>query len=99
MNSKQKGTLAAVFKDPVSGTIEWAAKENLVVAAGANVIDGMVPARSEAGLGPLRTSFVDVLEEMKVAPTTKLLKLLELEIASCAHRWRRRPGALLAPSA
>ncbi|NRP21665.1 hypothetical protein LPJGGPFB_04924 [Ensifer adhaerens] len=39
MNSKQKKTLAAVFKDPVSGTIEWAAVENLLVAAGANVIE------------------------------------------------------------
>ncbi len=42
----------------------------------------------------MRTSFDDVLEEMKVAPTTKLLKLLEHEIASCAHRWRRRPGGI-----
>jgi hypothetical protein len=40
MNSKQKKTLVAVFKDPVSGTIEWAAIENLLVAAGANVIEG-----------------------------------------------------------
>ncbi|MBB2830520.1 UNVERIFIED_ORG: hypothetical protein GGD51_000621 [Rhizobium esperanzae] len=35
MNSKQRKTLAAVFKDPVSGIIEWAAIENLLVAAGA----------------------------------------------------------------
>ncbi|MBD9624989.1 type II toxin-antitoxin system HicA family toxin [Ensifer sp. ENS06] len=40
MNSKQKKTLAAVFGDPVSGTIEWAAIENLLVAPGANVIEG-----------------------------------------------------------
>ncbi len=40
MNSKQKKTLAAVFKDPVSGTIEWAAIENLLVAAGADLIEG-----------------------------------------------------------
>ncbi len=40
MNSKQKKTLAAVFGDPVSGTIEWAAIENLLVAAGAKVIEG-----------------------------------------------------------
>ncbi|MGZ2487170.1 hypothetical protein ACVITL_005755 [Rhizobium pisi] len=40
MNSKQRKTLAAVFKDPVSGTIEWAAIENLLVAAGADLIKG-----------------------------------------------------------
>ncbi|MCY1231985.1 hypothetical protein D9M72_444520 [compost metagenome] len=40
MNSKQKKTLAAVFRDPVSGTIEWAAIESLLVAAGAKVIEG-----------------------------------------------------------
>ncbi|ASP87599.1 type II toxin-antitoxin system HicA family toxin (plasmid) [Sinorhizobium meliloti] len=40
MNSKQRKTLAAVFKDPVSGTIEWAAIENLLVPAGADVIEG-----------------------------------------------------------
>ncbi len=40
MNSKQKKTLAAIFKDPASGTIEWAAIENLLVAAGADVIEG-----------------------------------------------------------
>ena len=34
------GMAVAVFKDPVSGTIEWAAIENLLVAAGANVIEG-----------------------------------------------------------
>ena len=37
MNGKQKKTLVAVFKDPVSGTIECAGIENLLVAAGANV--------------------------------------------------------------
>ncbi|MBB4189274.1 hypothetical protein GGE07_005956 [Sinorhizobium terangae] len=40
MNSKQRKTLAAVFKDPVSGTIESAAIESLLVAAGADVIEG-----------------------------------------------------------
>ncbi|WP_018237810.1 type II toxin-antitoxin system HicA family toxin [Ensifer sp. BR816] len=40
MNSKQRKTLAAVFKDTVSGNIEWAAIENLLVAAGASVIEG-----------------------------------------------------------
>jgi len=40
MNSKQRKTLARIFADPVSGTIEWAAIENLLVAAGARVIEG-----------------------------------------------------------
>lgn len=40
MNSKQKKTLAAIFKDPVSGTIEWAAVESLLLAVGCQVIEG-----------------------------------------------------------
>ena len=40
MNSKQRKTLAAVFTDPVSGTIEWVAIEGLLLAAGARVIEG-----------------------------------------------------------
>lgn len=40
MNSKHRRTLAAVFTDPVSGTIEWAAVEGLLVAAGAQEIEG-----------------------------------------------------------
>ena len=40
MNNKQRKTLAAVFADPVSGTIEWAAIENLLLAAGARLIEG-----------------------------------------------------------
>jgi hypothetical protein len=40
MNSKQKRTLEAVFTDPVSGTIEWAAIESLLVAVGCRVIEG-----------------------------------------------------------
>jgi hypothetical protein len=40
MNSKHRKTLAAVFTDPVSGTIEWAAVEALLVAAGARLIEG-----------------------------------------------------------
>ncbi len=40
MNSKQRKTLAAVFTDPVSGTMEWAAVEGLLLAAGARVIEG-----------------------------------------------------------
>lgn len=40
MNSKQRKTLAAVFADPVSGSVEWVAIESLLVAAGCEVIEG-----------------------------------------------------------
>jgi hypothetical protein len=40
MNSKQTRTLAAVFTDPVSGTIEWAAIESLLMAVGCERIEG-----------------------------------------------------------
>ncbi len=40
MNSKQKRTLAAVFADPVSATIEWAAVESLLIAVGCHVVEG-----------------------------------------------------------
>ena len=40
MNSKHRKTLATVFTDPVSGTIEWAAVESLPLAAGARLIEG-----------------------------------------------------------
>ena len=40
MNSKQRTTLAAIFRDPVSGTIEWAAIEALLRAIGCDVIEG-----------------------------------------------------------
>ena len=40
MNSKQRRTLAAVFAEPVSGTVEWSAIENLLVAVGCEVIEG-----------------------------------------------------------
>lgn len=40
MNSKHKKTLRAVFSDPVSGTIPWASIEALLVAAGAEVVEG-----------------------------------------------------------
>lgn len=40
MNSKHRKTLAAVFTDPVSGTIEWIAIEGLLLAAGAQRIEG-----------------------------------------------------------
>lgn len=40
MNSKQARILRAVFADPVSGTVEWAAIESLLVAVGCLVIEG-----------------------------------------------------------
>jgi hypothetical protein len=40
VNNRQRKTLAAVFADPVSGSIAWAAIENLLIAAGARVIEG-----------------------------------------------------------
>ena len=40
MNSKHRKTLAVVFADPVSGPVEWSAVERLLVAAGAQVIEG-----------------------------------------------------------
>ena len=40
MKGKHRKTLAAVFHDPVSGTIEWAAIEGLLIAVGARVIEG-----------------------------------------------------------
>lgn len=40
MNSKQRKTLAAVFKDPVSGAIAWADIESLLLAIGCDVIEG-----------------------------------------------------------
>jgi len=40
MNSKHRKTLASVFTDPVSGTIEWASVESLLMAAGARLIEG-----------------------------------------------------------
>lgn len=40
MNSKHRRTLEAVFSDPVSGTINWADIESLLVWAGAEVVEG-----------------------------------------------------------
>jgi hypothetical protein len=40
VNGKQRKTLSAVFAEPVSASIEWAAIETLLVAAGATVIEG-----------------------------------------------------------
>ena len=40
MNAKQKRTLEAVFADPVSGTLKWAAIESLLKAVGCQVLEG-----------------------------------------------------------
>ena len=40
MNSKHGKTLALVFKDPVSGTIEWTAVDGLLIAVGCEWIEG-----------------------------------------------------------
>ena len=40
MNTRQKRTLEAVFAEPVSGTIKWAAIENLLKAIGCRAIEG-----------------------------------------------------------
>ena len=40
MNSKHSKTLAAVFTDPVSASLEWRRIEALLVAIGCHVIEG-----------------------------------------------------------
>jgi hypothetical protein len=40
LNRKHRRVLAAVFTDPVSGTLEWAALEGLLLAVGARPIEG-----------------------------------------------------------
>ncbi len=40
MNSRHRKTLAVVFADPVSPTLEWASVESLLLAAGAQLIEG-----------------------------------------------------------
>ena len=40
MNSRHRRTLEAVFRDPLSGTLEWSVIEDLLIAAGAEVIEG-----------------------------------------------------------
>jgi len=40
MNSKHRKTLEAVFRDPVSGTVAWADIEALLLAVGAERIEG-----------------------------------------------------------
>ncbi len=41
LSSKQRRTLAAIYTDPVLGTIEWAAIESLLLASGARRIEGL----------------------------------------------------------
>lgn len=40
MNSKHRKTLEVVFTDPVSGTVAWADVEGLLIAVGAQVVEG-----------------------------------------------------------
>jgi uncharacterized protein (DUF342 family) len=40
MNSKQKRTLVAIFTDPISPSISWKDIESLLIALGAEVIEG-----------------------------------------------------------
>ena len=40
MNRKHRRTLEVVFTDPVSGSAAWADIESLLIAAGAQVIEG-----------------------------------------------------------
>lgn len=40
MNSKHRKTFAAIFAEPVSGTVERAAVERHLIAVGARVIEG-----------------------------------------------------------
>ena len=40
MNSKQRRTLKAVFTDPVSPAIPWAAIEILLIAVGCELVEG-----------------------------------------------------------
>lgn len=43
MNGKQKKTLAAIFRDPASGAIDWVDIENLLIAVGCKVVEGSGP--------------------------------------------------------
>ena len=40
MKGRHRRTLEAVFRDPVPGTMEWAALERMLIAAGARMIEG-----------------------------------------------------------
>lgn len=40
MNSKQRRTLAAIYRNPVPGTLAWADIESLLVSIGCKVVEG-----------------------------------------------------------
>lgn len=40
MKGRHRRTLEVVFRDPVPGSLQWAALEGLLIAAGARVIEG-----------------------------------------------------------
>lgn len=40
MNSRHRKTLAAIFRDPVSGTIAWSDIEALLIALGCMIVEG-----------------------------------------------------------
>ena len=40
MNSKQRKVLALIYTDPVLKSLEWSAIENLLIAIGAELIEG-----------------------------------------------------------
>jgi hypothetical protein len=40
VNNRHKKTLAAIFRTPASGTIAWSDIEALLIAAGANLVEG-----------------------------------------------------------
>ncbi len=40
MNNRHRATLSAVFRSPVSGTLDWSDVEGLLLAAGARLIEG-----------------------------------------------------------
>lgn len=40
MISKQKRTLASIFKDPVPASMVWKDNESLLISAGADIIEG-----------------------------------------------------------
>ncbi len=40
MNNKRRRTLALIFVEPVSGTLEWSSIEALLVAVGCDIIEG-----------------------------------------------------------
>jgi hypothetical protein len=40
VNTKQAKTLSAIFADPTSASIEWAAIESLLIAIGCGLVEG-----------------------------------------------------------